>query len=111
MPKKLLAKYNPIDCDKDGWWICEPRPDNSANCVEVTETMLLSDNMVINKIKEFMSDNNEFYIIGQWGEQTDEGQIQKGKVGDFILQNREDPSDVWVVARRFFNNTYNIISE
>jgi hypothetical protein len=97
MPKKLIAKYNVIDVDKDGWMICEPRPDNSVNCVEIT--------------REFIDDYSGFYIIGQWGEETPEGLIQKGVMGDFICQSRTDSTDVWIVARKIFTNTYNIISE
>lgn len=52
-----------------------------------------------------------FYIIGQWGEQTPDGLIQKGKIGDFICQNREYPTDVWIVKRKIFVNTYNIINQ
>lgn len=98
-PKKLLQKYNIIEIDNDGWLVCEPRPDNSVNCIEMTPTnMDLQEN-----------DTIQFYIIGLWGEQTEEGLIQKGQVGDFICQNREDLKDVWIVKRKIFINTYNVI--
>jgi hypothetical protein len=32
-------------------------------------------------------------------------------MGDFICQSRTDSTDVWIVARKIFTNTYNIISE
>ena len=90
MPKKLLGKYDVIEIDDDGWMVCQPKPDNSVNCFEVAE--------------------ENFYIIGQWGEATEEGPVQRGVSGDFICQNREEPEDVWIVARKIFTNTYNIIS-
>lgn len=96
MPKKLLAKYSVIEIDKDGWMLCEPRPDNSVNCIEITD--------------KYLTDKSDFYIIAQWGEETKEGKIQRGEFGDFICQNREDLSDVWIVKRKIFINTYNIIN-
>jgi len=93
MPAKLLQKYNVIEIDNDGWMVCEPRPDNSVNCYEVTKSQV----------------EDKFYIVGLWGEKTEEGLIQRGEVGDFICQNREEPTDVWIVKRKIFINTYNII--
>jgi len=104
MPKKLLAKYQLIEIDKDGWMVFEPRPDNSVNCVEITRLIEMND------VHTFVECDNEFYIIGQWGEQTSEGQIQRADIGDFICQNRDDKTDVWIVKRKIFINTYNIIS-
>ena len=93
---KLLQKYSVIEIDKDGWMVCEPRPDNSVECIEITNNSINSN-------------DSEFYVIGHWGEQTPEGMIQKGKLGDFICRSRTDSTDVWIVARKIFINTYNII--
>lgn len=93
MPKKLIQKYDIVEIDADGWMICEPKPDNSVNCFEV-----------------HLDPGKDFYIIGLWGEETEEGPIQKGVSGDYICQNREEPEDVWIVRRKIFNNTYNVIS-
>ena len=96
MPKKLLQKYEVKGIDADGWMLCEPRPDNAVNCIEVADSMI---------------DKNEssFHIIGQWGETSNgEKNVQRGQVGDFICQNRNDPTDVWVVRRKIFINTYSI---
>ena len=96
MPKKLLQKYEVKGIDADGWMLCEPRPDNAVNCVEVTED--------ING--QFDSD---FSIIGHWGATIDGvPNVQKGTVGDFICQNRTDPTDVWIVKRKIFINTYSV---
>jgi hypothetical protein len=90
MPTKLLAKYNVTAIDNDGWMVCEPKPDNSVEC------------------SEYLGEE-PFYIICNWGEKTDEGLIQKGEKGDFICRNREEHGDVWIVRRKIFLNTYNII--
>ena len=100
MPKKLIAKYDVIGIDNDGWMICEPRPDNSVNVFEVS-IFDLGDK----------DNDTKFYIIGQWGGKTPEINSQTGEVGDFICQNREDSTDVWVVKRKIFVNTYTIINE
>ena len=89
--KKFLQKYNVIGIDGNGWMICQPKPENSVKVFEVTNT-------------------SEFYIANVlWGEKTDEGFIQKGKEGDFICQSEEDSADMWIVARKIFNNTYTIL--
>lgn len=97
MPKKLLQKYKVATIDSEGWMVCEPLPDNAVNCVEVDP----SDCEV----------NGAFSIIGQWGATVDGvANVQKGVAGDFICQNRTDPTDVWIVKRKFFLNTYTIKS-
>lgn len=32
--------------------------------------------------------------------------VQSGESGDFICQNQTDPTDVWIVKRKLFLNTY-----
>ena len=79
MPNKLLAKYNVAAIDNDGWMVCELKPDVSVDVFEVTATA---------------DGDTEFYIIGQWGEDSDEGPKQFGTVGDFICRSRTDHTDV-----------------
>ena len=112
MPKKLLQKYNVIEIDKDGWMVCEPRPDNSVECIEITKEL----QSVTDKVDMWISEKEDFFIIGQWGETMNltpdvSISIQRCDIGDFICRNREDKSDVWVVKRKIFINTYNIIHE
>ena len=95
MPNKLLAKYDVTAIDADGWMVCEPKPDNAVDAFEVRATE---------------DGDTEFYIIGQWGEESDEGPRQYGRQGDFVCRNRTDPTDVWIVRRKIFLNTYNIVS-
>jgi hypothetical protein len=97
MPKKLLAKYDVTAIDTDGWTVCTPKPDNVVNVVEVNASQCAVD--------------GKFTIIGLWGATVDgEKNVQKGEAGDFICQNQTDLSDVWIVKRKLFLNTYNIIS-
>jgi len=95
MPKKLLQKYDVVEIDKDGWMLCNPKPDNAVNCVEITKEMIGSENE---------------YILGKYGEQHEDGLRQFCKEGDFICQDRVDSTDTWIVARKIFLNTYSIKS-
>lgn len=108
MPKKLLQKYNVIEIDKDGWMVCEPRPDNSVECIEITDQ--ISDSF--DKVDGWLS-NEEFFIFGLWGETLyifdKPVSVQRADRGDFICRSREDKNDVWIVKRKIFLNTYNII--
>jgi len=95
MPKKLLQKYEVKGIDSDGWMLCEPRPDNAVECLEIGV--------------DFMDFETEFTIVGLWGETIGmEKNIQRGKLGDFICRNREDHNDVWIVKQKIFKNTYSI---
>ena len=112
MPKKLLAKYDVTSLDADGWMVCTPKPDNAVNVVEVTKELLASL-VGTNASVKFSDDRTynmgDFAIEGQWGDDKypEVGKnIQWGSAGDFICQNRTDPTDVWIVRRRLFLNTY-----
>ena len=92
MPKKLLAKYNVKEIDRDGWMVCEPMPDNAVDCIEIVN-------------------EDEFSIVGHYGQTIDgEANVQVGIKGDFICRNRADKTDVWIVRRKLFLNTYIIKS-
>lgn len=111
MPKKLLQKYDVIEIDKDGWMVCQPKPDNSVECVEITEILDGIDEL---NVAYDWSVKGEYFIIGQWGEpmffQDKDILFQRAELGDFICRNREDKTDAWIVKRKIFLNTYNIIS-
>lgn len=107
MPKKLLGKYDVTAIDNDGWMLCNPKPDNSVNCVEVTEEMANPNHVLVDPKPGY----TDFSIVGQWGATVgEEKNVQTGNVGDFICQNRTDSTDVWVVRRKLFLNTYIIKS-
>lgn len=94
-PQKLLKKYTITDIDPYGWLRCEPKPENEVNFFQVI-------------LPNASPMNNDFYIIGHWGTPSPEGPSQYGVGGDYILQNKEDTSDVWIVKESFFRNTYSV---
>jgi hypothetical protein len=99
-PKKLLQKYAVTAIDTDGWMVCDPKPDNEVDCFEVPGSICEVDGY----------NRNVFAIVGQWGETFGaEKNIQRGLAGDFICRNTEDKSDVWIVGRKLFLNTYNVL--
>lgn len=96
MPKKLLAKYDVVDVDAEGWMHCMPKPDNSIECIQWTSAI--------------NTHNGEHYVKAQWGAHyRTYGPCQTFGNGDYICRNRTDHSDVWVVRKKFFDNTYTII--
>ena len=80
---------------------CDPLPDNAVDCIEVTPEM--------NSLKYNVPPI--FTIIGQYGETIgDEKNVQTGRDGDFLCRHQTDHSDVWIVHRKLFLNTYVIKS-
>jgi hypothetical protein len=106
MPKKLLAKYSVVAINDEGWMECEPLPGNATNCVEITSE--LTDMFLDPNIHDNRQDDGNYYIQADWGEKVNDMTIQRCQKGDFIMQDRENPNDVWIVARKIFLNTYNI---
>ena len=105
-PKKLLQKYSVVSIDKDGWMDCQPLPDNAVDAIEVSEAVFKTFSNVGPSPM-----NYGFSIIGQWGATVDGVKnVQQGTVGDFICRNQTDHSDVWIVRRRLFLNTYVIVT-
>ena len=97
MPKSLLKKYTVASIDNEGWMVCDPKPDNSVECIQWT-------NQIITHI-------GEHYVKALWGEDfRTYGPCQRFSEGDYICRNREDKTDVWVVRKKLFENTYTIIS-
>lgn len=106
MPQKLLEKYNVVSIDADGWMVCEPRPNNATYAVEVTQELL--DKHGEPPWDEEFYKLGDFYVKATWGQDSPIGQIQYGKVGDFVCRNTKDAADTWIVRRKIFNNTYSI---
>ena len=112
MPNKLLSKYDVTGIDKDGWMVCIPKLDNSVNVKEITDLFLSSKSEAL---KDYPDDRmynlGRFAISGHWGDNaypTLGKNIQWGDMGDFICQSRTDSTDVWIVKRKLFLNTYNL---
>lgn len=91
----LRKKYNITGLDKDGWLLCNPKPENSVECFEVTEWQA----------------SRAKYVQGIWGSDVpDVGQkLQAFSPGDFICRKPDDHADQWVVRRKLFLNTYELI--
>jgi len=99
--KKLLSKYTVEAIDADGWMVCVPKPDNSVEFFEVQSRPGV----------DVENGAPYGYIIGQWGETINNRKnLQRFDGGDFIVRNREDHSDVWVVRRKIWLNSYTEIS-
>ena len=99
-PQRLLQKYDVTGIDFNGWMICTPKPGNAVKAVEVTAEAFPG-------IMEQFGTPGQFTITGLYGEIVDgEVNVQKGSIGDFILQSLTDPADHWIVKRKIFLNTY-----
>jgi len=91
----LLKKYNIVSINSGGWLHCEPKPDREVLAGSVSGS--------------FCSDG-KFAIIGEWGEKQSDGTFrQYGKEGDTICQNPEKLTDVWIVAKKIFENSYKFV--
>jgi len=88
--KKLLSKYTVDAIDPEGWMVCNPKMENSV---------------------EFAQTSFAGFLQGNWGETFGEYKnIQRYKAGDYIVRNREDHTDMWVVDEKIFKNSYTEIT-
>jgi len=90
--KKLLSKYTVDAIDPEGWMVCNPKMENSVEFCQVNDTT--------------------GYIQGIWGEAVLGlgSNLQRYKSGDFVVRNREDHTDTWVVDEKIFKNSYTEIT-
>ncbi len=93
--KKLLAKYTVDAIDPDGWMVCNPKQECSVEFCQIPSTI-----------------SSGGYIQGNWGEVVLGlgSNLQRFKPGDFVVRNREDHSDTWIVDQKIFNNSYTEIA-
>lgn len=114
MPKKLLAKYDVTSIDDNGWMVCTPKPDNAVNVIEITDEFLSSEDDSLSPYPDLRAFNmGTFCINGHYGDNDHPElgkNVQWGDTGDFVCRNRTDFTDVWVVKRKLFLNTYIIKS-
>lgn len=93
--KKLLAKYTVVEITDDGWMVCNPKPENVVDVAQITPLDIPLESGV------------NFAIKGQWGERQSDGTfVQYGKIGDYVARSQSDPTDVWIIAKKIFENTY-----
>ena len=99
---KLHKQYTPVELGVDGWVTFVPKPENERDACEITlASKVLQQSLAPGE--------GVFTIKAQWGEQRPDGTFtQKGKSGDYVLRSQEDPTEVWIVARSVFENTYEL---
>lgn len=115
-PKKLLQKYDVTSIDNDGWMVCDPKPDNEVECHEIGPWELeppiypSAKHALLNPLESSSWKDKPFYVVGLWGETLPNGtkNVQRGVAGDFVCRSCTDPTDIWVVQRKIFLNTYAI---
>jgi hypothetical protein len=92
----LHKKYHIINVDGNGWYICEPKPENEVEFIELTVEFLQS-------VPQF----DDMYIKGQWGTTINGNEnLQSFSIGDFLCRQTHDHTDQWIVRRNLFKNTY-----
>jgi hypothetical protein len=88
---KLHKQYTPSEVLEDGWTVFTPKPEAERSVTEV-------------------KDSATFAIKAQWGTRMPDGSFEQyGKEGDYLVQSKEDPNDVWIVAKAVFEATYEIL--
>lgn len=101
MPNKLLAKYDVVDIDKDGWMICKPKPNEEVQCMELTVELLVA-----------IGHPTATFIQGIYGAKHGElVNLQSFVYGDVICRNPADLKDQWIVRRNLFKNTYQVLGK
>ena len=88
--EKLREKYHFCsDVDAEGWFTFVPQPDNAVNAAQANGRQ------------------EGFAVRGEWGDKQPNGDLlQYGEDGDYVLQSKTDPYDVWIVRRDLFEATY-----
>lgn len=85
---KLHKAYTLAEVDEEGWITFVPKPEARRDACQV-----------------FCQ--KQFNIIAQWGTQQADGSfVQIGNDGDYILRSKEDIADIWIVAKKVFESTY-----
>lgn len=121
--KKLTDQYDIVDVDEDGWLLCNPKPESPRNGYKVTSA------------RHSFGPNGGFAVINPvWGDRRvvsrsnlkmagidpeaaglkSEGDsiiihLHYGVDGDWVLQRKEDATDIYRVARSFFDNTHEVV--
>jgi hypothetical protein len=108
---KLFAEYSITNVTPDGWLYCEPKPDNVINCHQVNGT----EPLLGGSDPDFVSQDS-FKIHAKYGMKVEPfpgevAYLQHGNIDDYICQSQSDPDDVWIVKKKFFENTYDLISK
>lgn len=102
--KKLHDKYIPTHVDPDGWVHYEPKPDTPVNGVQITSELAGQHGLVLGAYGGFA------VINPTWGDRRIvDGKavyLQYGILNDYVMQGIGDATDLYRVARKFWDNTY-----
>lgn len=92
--KTLLQKYTVDAIDADGWMVCNPKAENSVEFYQIPASA------------------ESGYVQCLWGEAVYGigSMLQRYEPGDYILRDRGNSHDVWVVNGKIFMNSYTEIS-
>jgi hypothetical protein len=102
--KALLKKYDVKAIDDDGWMVCEPKPENEVEFVELNNALL--DTAIKTDFTNW-GQQGHGYIVGTWGATIDGVEnLQAFVLGDFMCRQPHDHTDMWIVRRTLFLNTY-----
>jgi hypothetical protein len=99
---KLHAKYDPVSVDGEGWTTFNPKPDSPVNASQITEGLGLE-----------LGPCGGFSIVNpSWGDQRIiDGRVtylHYGVEGDYVMQGINDRLDTYRIAKKFFDNTYEL---
>jgi hypothetical protein len=100
--KKLLQKYTVDAIDSDGWMVCNSKQECSVEFCQITNESL--------DVAGWGNPETGF-IQGNWGESVGDLQnLQRWRLDDYVVRNREDHTDTWIVNCKIFQNSYTEIS-
>jgi hypothetical protein len=119
-PNKLHDKYTPTEVDVDGWTTFVPKEGEDAvmNSFQVTDASVCGPCGGFAVINPWWGDERLIpaEVLDSKGINPEECGLKPGEsvkaylhygmVGDWVLQNRKDPIDVYRVAKNFFDATY-----
>ena len=97
---KLHDKYTPTYMGGDGWVTFEPKPEYPVRACQITEELGLQ-----------LGPHGGWCVEQpKWGDQRIVNGVQTylhyGVINDYVMQWIGDPTDVYRVAKRFYDNTY-----
>jgi hypothetical protein len=103
---KLHMNYNLVSVDPDGWIHCQPKDDAPRNAAQITEAVARDLGFEFGPAHGFSILNPTY-----GDERVLDGRqvyLHYGVLNDYVLQMPKDAIDTYRVARKFFDNTYEL---
>lgn len=104
--KKLHLNYTIASVDPDGWFHCVPKDDAPRMACQITEAVAAEQGFKFGPAHGFS------ILNPSWGDERVLGGKQVwlhyGVVNDYVLAMPTDTADTYRVARKFFDNTYEV---